>query len=173
MPSDKIAMITAREEIRELVLLYSRGINRKDFDLLQSLYTADATDSHGRSYYPTVEAFISRLREVLPTQRCSSLFVCNHLITVDGDMGKGEVYAASYHLLPDGAGGWTEHQMRLRYIDTYRNEGAGWRFASRTLVIDSHGVQPVPTPEGEQAKYEDDPSYGILTSRLFHRGPRA
>lgn len=172
MPIDTLATVSAKEEIRELVLLYSRGINRKDYELLQSLYTADATDSHGRSYFPTVKAFISRLREVLPAQRCSSLFVCNHLITVSGDLGEGEVYALSYHFLPDGAGSWTEHQMRLRYVDRYRKEAGRWRFASRRLVIDHHASRPVSAPEGEPQRSADDPSYEILTSRLFHPGPR-
>jgi hypothetical protein len=162
----------AKDEIRELVLLYSRGINRKDYDLLQSLYTADATDDHGRSYFATVPAFIARLREVLPAQRCSGLFVCNHLISVEGDSGEGEVYALSYHSLPDGAGGWAEHKMRVRYIDKYRKEGGRWHFSSRKLVIDHYVRQPTTAPEEEPQIPENDPSYQLLSSRIFHPGSR-
>ena len=171
MPGDTLATMVAKDRIRELVLLYSRGINRKDFDLLESLYTADATDSHGRSFYSSIKVFVSRLREVLPVQRGSSLFVCNHLIAVNGDLGEGEVYALSYHFLPDDSGGWTEHQMRLRYIDKYRQEDGSWLFASRVLVIDHHATRPVPAPE--PAKAGDDPSYDILEDRLFRAGRRA
>lgn len=172
MPNDSIATIIAKEEIRELVALYSRGINRKDFDLLQSLYTADATDNHGRSFFASIPAFIARLREVLPQQRHGSLFVCNHLIEVNGSLANGEVYALSYHFFPDGSGGWAEHKMRLRYVDTYRKEGAQWRFATRTLVIDHDAVRPVSASEAGQAELAGDPSYHFAGSRLFSAGPR-
>jgi SnoaL-like domain len=170
---DELGAIAAKEAIRELVLLYSRAINRKDFDLLESLYTADATDSHGRTFYPTVQAFVSRLREVVPAQRNSSLFVCNHLIDVSGNTGEGEVYAHSHHFMPEDGGVWIEHQMRVRYIDKYRRESGRWLFASRTLVIDHHALRPTPPPEREPRQSADDPSYTILSTGLFRAGPRA
>jgi hypothetical protein len=173
MPDNALATIIAKEEIRELVLLYSRGINRKDFDLLHSLYTSDATDNHGRTFFASIDAFIARLREAVPAQRCSGLYICNHLITVDGDRGEGEVYALSNHIMPDGKGGWVELRLRARYIDEYRKEGERWRFAARTLVFDHHTLEPVPAPEGEAPKPEDDPSYKLLKSRLFQPGPHA
>jgi hypothetical protein len=172
MREDTLAELVAKEEIRELVLLYSRGINRKDFDLLRSLYTHDATDHHGASFFPTPDEFVSRLREAVPSQERGGLYVCNHLIAVNGDAAEGEVYALSYHLLPNDDGWRTEHMLRVRYLDTYRKEDGRWRFAKRTMVVDYHETRPVPLPGGGSARPEEDPSYNVLEGTLFQRGAR-
>ena len=41
------ATLLAKDEIRELAILYSRGCDRKDFDLVRELYAKGSTDTHG------------------------------------------------------------------------------------------------------------------------------
>ena len=105
--------------------------------------------------------------------RYSGHHVCNHLVSVDGDEGEGEVYAIAYHLLPDGQGGWLEDFMTVRYLDRYCKENGRWRFASRVVAFDHRSIRPIPTPEGSSMPPTEDLSYTTLTSRLFARGPRA
>jgi hypothetical protein len=173
MSDDALATLIAKDEIRELVLLYSRGINRKDFDLLRSLYTDDATDNHGATMFKSIDEFIVRLRLGVPKQRHSGLYICNHLIAVNGDRAEGEVYALSNHIMPDDKGGWVELRLRARYVDEYRKERGRWLFANRTLIFDHHALVPVPAPEGDAPKPEDDQSYKLLKSRVFQLGARA
>ncbi len=171
MGDNAIATLIAKDEIRELALLYARAIDRRDYDLVHSLYTADGTDTHGASYFPTIDAFVARLREALPGQRRAGFYVCNHLISVRGDSGEGEVYGVSFQLRPDGEGGWAEHQMRSRHIDTYRKEGGRWKFASRVLIFDHHSTRPAAAPHDAEIE-ATDPSYGLLESPLFRAGAR-
>ena len=168
---DALASLLAKEQIRELVLLYSRGVDRKDGALLRTLYTADATDTHGDSFDGQAGAYVDFLERAFPYMRYSGHHVCNHLVSVDGDHGEGEVYAIALHIIPDGKGGWIEDLMCVRYIDRYRREADGrWRFAQRIVTYDMRSRRPAEAPLDVATT---EPTYTRLASRLFARGARA
>jgi hypothetical protein len=166
-----VATLIAKDEIRELAMLYSRGVDRKDIELLRSLYAADATDHHGSHYNGDANGYLRFLERSLPHMRYGGHHICNHLISVDGDHAEGEVYALAYHLIPDGKGGVLEDLAAVRYVDRYRKENGRWLFAQRVVSFDMRRVRPTATPEAA-ALPEQDPSYTTLTSRLFARGVR-
>ena len=89
-----------REAIRDLVLCYSRAIDRKDVELLRDLYTEDATDSHGDSFDGPADKYCDFIAASLPYMQYSGHHACNHMISVEGDQGNGEVYALCYHYIP-------------------------------------------------------------------------
>lgn len=168
-----LATLVDKEAIRELVLLYSRGVDRKDGQLLRTLYTADATDTHGDTFDGPADKYVDFLEQAFPFMRYSGHHVCNHLISVDGDDGEGEVYALAYHAIPDGKGGWMEDFMAVRYIDRYRREQDGrWRFAKRVVTYDLKVRRTLDTVPAA-AYSTGDASYAELVSRLFARGERA
>ena len=167
-----LADLIAKEEIRELAMLYSRGVDRKDSELLRTLYAKDATDNHGKHFNGGAEDYIRFLEQAFPHMRMSGHFICNHLVSVDGDRGEGEVYALAYHVIPDRKGGYVEDLKAVRYIDRYRKENGRWLFASRVVTFDHESARPVPTPEGPMPSPAADPSYTTLVSRLFARGAR-
>jgi hypothetical protein len=169
--SQSIEGLMAKEEIRELVLLYSRGVDRKDAALLRSLYTTDGTDTHGDTFDGIAEDYVKFLERAFPHMRYSGHHVCNHLISVDGEVGEGEVYALAYHIVPDRQGGWLEDFMCVRYIDRYRREEGRWRFAKRVVSYDMRSIRPIPAPAGQPPAAGEDPSY-LFGSRVFERGPR-
>ncbi len=173
MSRETLETLIAKEEIRELALLYSRGVDRKDGALLRTLYTADATDTHGDTFDGPADAYVDFLEKSFPYMPYSGHHACNHLISVDGDTGHGEVYALAYHLIPDGKGGWLEDFMAARYIDNYRKEADGrWRFAKRVVTYDYKRRRPATMAPDEMQPAQSDPSYAELKSRLFARGPR-
>lgn len=176
MAADNKALQTliARDEIRELALLYSRGCDRKDFELLRTLYTKDGIDLHDETFRGTADDYVQFLARSLPHVPYSGHHVCNHLISVDVDRGEGEgeVYALAWHVIPDRNGGWIEDFMCVRYVDRYRKEDERWRFALRTVTYDMRTARPY-TLNREIADPLKDPSYSALVSRLFARGPRA
>lgn len=164
--------LIAKDQIRELALLYSRGVDRKDGPLLRDLYTADATDTHGDTFDGSAKDYVDFLEKSFPYMPYSGHHICNHLISVDGDTGCGEVYAIAYHIIPDRQGGWLEDLMTVRYIDNYRKEADGrWRFAKRVVTYDLRNRRPIAAPEQGKDPLAD-PTYSELQSRLFARGAR-
>lgn len=175
MSTEQTALQTllAKDAIRELAMLYSRGVDRKDVELLKTLYTKDGTDYHADRFRGSADDYIKFLERSLPHMRMSSHNICNHLISVRGDEADGEVYAVAFHVIPDGKGGFAEDFMCVRYIDRYRKEADGrWRFVTRVVTFDHHTVRPL-TSVDPPAPAGDCPSYTTLTHRLFARGARA
>jgi SnoaL-like domain len=161
-----------KEAIRELVLLYSRGVDRKDGLLLRDLYTRDATDSHGNTFDGPADEYCTFLDKAFPFMPYSGHHVCNHLIGVDGDEANGEVYALAYHLIPSAEGRRIEDFMAVRYLDNYRREEDGrWRFSKRVVTYDLRVRRPFVDENGLNA-WPSDPSYEILPHNLFQRGRR-
>lgn len=166
---NNIDCLFAKDAIRELALLYCRGVDRQDPQLLRSLYTTDATDTHGDTFDGPASGYVDFLEQSFPYIRFSGHHVCNHLISVDGDRGEGEVYALAYHVIPDGSGGWLEDFMSVRYLDHYQRESDDvWRFAKRVVNYDLRRQRPcdqVPEPH----PCSEDISYTTLMNRLFLR----
>ncbi len=172
--ADKLAELIAKDAIRELAQLYSRGVDRQDFALLRTLYTADGMDWHGDFFGGTASDFIDKLEKSLPSFTFIAHFVCNHLISVDGDEAEGEVYAISHLVQPGPDAKMTEYIDGVRYCDRYRKEADGrWRFVSRNVSFDYVSKQQVAEGLVTPPKPDGDPSVTILKHRLFHRGPRA
>lgn len=164
-----------KDAIRDLVLRYSRAIDRKDVELLRDLYTEDATDTHGTSFDGPADAYCDFIARSLPYMQYSGHHVCNHMVSVEGDEGNGEVYALAYHYIPDREmpGKWVEDFMAVRYIDNYRRCADGkWRFSKRVVTYDLHIVRPF-DGDGLLGSSPVDPSYEVCTQRFFQRGPRA
>ena len=167
-----LATLIAKDEIRELAMLYSRGVDRKDAELLKTLYTKDATDNHGKHFTGNAADYIKFLEKSFPHMPMSGHFICNHLIAVDGDEAQGELYALAYHILPDGNAGVAKDFMGVRYIDHYRRENSRWLFASRVVSFDIRTVDAMPAPASAPGAPDQDPSYTDLGMRLFARGAR-
>jgi SnoaL-like domain len=172
LDQNALTTLIAKEEIRELAMLYSRGVDRKDAALLRTLYTHDATDTHGDTFDGGAEEYVQFLERSFPHLYYSGHHICNHLISVDGSEGEGEVYTLAYHVFRDRTGGWLEDFMCVRYIDRYRKNEGVWRFAQRVVTYDYRSQRSIAEP-GKGGPASADPSFTVLKSRLFSRGPRS
>ncbi len=127
-----------KDAIRDLVLCYSRGVDRQDFAFLRTLYTEDAIeDDHGGAYSGSAEGYVDWLERVMGRVMNSSHMVHNHMIVIDGpDRAQGEVYLSGHSRLKLEEGGYEDLTHGMRYLDHYAKKGGVWRFARRTIIVD-------------------------------------
>lgn len=169
----RLQVLLDKQEIRELALRYCRGVDRKDPDLLRTLYTADGIDNHGTIYRGDAEGYVRFLEESFAFIEIGAHYVCNHLIELDPDHpdhAYGEVYALGYHLLPGPHGHQTDSLVGVRYLDHYRRDEGAWKFARRDVIFDLDRSRAVPAQEAlSSATPAEDLSYNVLSGSVFGR----
>ena len=91
-----------RQEIRDLMARYARGVDRMDWELVRSCYHPEATDDHG-AYAGGVDGFIDFLAsdQVLPGFECTMHTMANQNVDLDGDRAHAETYCVAYHRCTD------------------------------------------------------------------------
>jgi hypothetical protein len=169
LAADKIAL-------GDLVQKYSRAIDRRDFELLKTLYHDDAVEEHGQMFRGPASAYIDWLPEVLAKNETTAHYVVNTLFEIDGDRAEGETYKINYHrsLPPDAK----ETITGSRSHDRFERRGGVWRFTYRGIVLDWSEVRPVDPEAYRQFAASSPPgkpdatdlSYARLP--LFQRGGR-
>ena len=128
--SEAIRELRDKDELKELALLYARGVNGRDINLLRKLYTSDATDDHPGHFCGRATEYLDWLEGMFPSMMYCRHHVSNHLLVVDGNIAEGELYTIAHNILSDGRGGFVEGIRLVRFQDQYRKEGR-WRFSRR------------------------------------------
>jgi SnoaL-like domain len=121
--------------IRQVLLRYSRGIDRRDAELVRSCYHEDATDSHGR-FHGTRDEFVDWVIPNLGRYASTSHYLMNMLIEVEGDGALSETYATAYHAAADEADTRGNYVVGFRYIDRFARRQGEWRIAERVVALD-------------------------------------
>ncbi len=123
--------------LRDLVMRYCRGCDRRDFALVRSLYHDDAIDDHGSMFKGDPDAFVAWLPTAMAPWELTIHSISNSLFAVDGDYAEGEHHARAYHRThpPERK----EYIVHGRYLDKYARRNGVWKFLHRSLVFD-HGV---------------------------------
>jgi hypothetical protein len=148
---DKLDVLVAHEEIRQLAAQYAVYVDRRDFDALVLLFVDDVRigrDTYGRE--ALWESFAGQMREVPVT----ILNVGTHAIDlVDDDHATGTVYCKGE--LQD-CDRWL-HQA-IVYSDTYERRDGRWYFVRRIHELfygAEVGVNPLTLPPANWPQHHD------------------
>jgi hypothetical protein len=148
MPKDREAAITElliKEEIRDNMVRYARGVNRLDLDLIKSCFHPDAYENHGSVRGPAIE-FAENLPDQLREGFQSSFhFLGNSLIEIDGNRAAHETYFIGYlRLHPDADGTEKDVLFGGRYLAINESrDGGPWLIAERSVVNDWNRLETV------------------------------
>lgn len=145
--TDPVDELLARIELRDLVLRYAQGIDRKDPERIASVFTEDATlngDSDGSNTggIAIANGILDYHAEERGFEKTMH-FVGNQTLDIDGDLATGETYCVVLHWYTQ-AGDRMEHGMYIRYRDTFRRESGEWLIEQRNLTIDEDYIRTLP-----------------------------
>jgi hypothetical protein len=134
-PKMTIEELVDREAIRDCLTRYSRAIDRRDPDLLRTVYWPDATDDHVAFKGPATE-FISWCMATMEPMELVSHMLGNMLIEVDGAEARVETYFQAYHRIADGTRPPYDLILGGRYLDRMGRRDGDWRIQERRCVFD-------------------------------------
>jgi len=155
-----------REEIRQVMYSYARGVDRCDPGLIADAYHEDAWDDHG-NFRGGRDLVVDTIVGRGAAARASMHHLGNVLIELVGDVAHVETYfMACQELDLDGR---VHTRMRAgRYLDRFERRDGRWRIAHRTVVDDwsrlDEVVATAPSVTDECrhcTRDRTDPSYGL------------
>lgn len=146
--------LSDRAELLDLVMRYCRGVDRRDYALIRSLYWDDAVDDHGDMFCGSPDEYIAWLPSALEPLDCTIHSIGNSLFVVDHDMAEGEHTSVNFHRTR--AQPRQEIIIHGRYLDRYEKRDGVWKFARRKIIFDHGYVQPV-NEDGLSAAGADAP----------------
>lgn len=142
-----------REEITEAILRYARGVDRRDWPLVRSVYHDDAHDDHG-AFKGDLDGLMDWLQRRHAMIAKSMHFISN--ILVEFDSADGAV-AESYYLARQTMGpeagesrlmllgdkaadvdrsASISAEMTGRYVDRFERRNGVWRIARRIVLFE-------------------------------------
>jgi hypothetical protein len=145
-PDGHPAVLWAERCLLRVPVLYTRGIDRRDWQLVRSCFADDAYIQGSRTTAPFDEYF-PQLRTGVEHYPVTTHFVGNQIAEVgaDGSSGHVETYAIAYHWCGEDPG--AEHPGNLilgvRYHDDIVERNGTWRIVRRSVSADwRRGVLP-------------------------------
>lgn len=159
-----------KQEIRDIMMRYARGVNRLDGDLVKSCFHPDATENHGAFRGPAQE-FAEQLPENLRKGfQFTFHFLGNSLIEIEGNRAAHETYFVGYHRLhPEVDGAQKDVLFGGRYLGLNESRNGGpWLIAKRTVVHDWSRVDKVNELWPTTDAFEQGVHTGGAKDLVFH-----
>ena len=138
----------AIEHLRDLAARYARAVDRRDADMLLSVFHPTATltvqppdDSEKSVLNMQGHGEIGRLTKAISRYRKTFHFLGQSTYQFGDVEATGEVYCLAHHLTQD-PGRVVDHVMCIRYQDRYLPEAGEWKIQSREVLIDWTETRP-------------------------------
>ena len=121
---------TDTEQIVDVTIAYCWALDEGEYDMLSSVFTADATALLGEPKDGLAE-IIDRVSTALTPFRATQHMVTNHDVVVTGSTATCRCYLDAQHVSPSG----NLYRVGGYYDDRLTHTEAGWRISHRELVV--------------------------------------
>jgi len=130
-----------KQAIHELLLRYCRGVDRRDEELLRSVYHPDAIHEHGE-HAMNAREFAGVVVDSIGRFAATSHFLTNVLAEVHGDLAHAESYVLACHRKEQG-GERSDLTLALRYVDRLERREGVWGIVHRVALHDWSREDPL------------------------------
>ena len=130
--------LAAALAIRDLLLRYARGVDRRDLDLVRSCFAPDARYA-GVLAAGTVADMLAALPAAMARYAATMHFMGEPEVTLDGDAAHTLTPTVAYHVLRDAPG--RLRTVAVRYDDRLERRPEGWHIVARHVHRDWERVQ--------------------------------
>jgi hypothetical protein len=152
--------------IHELLMRYSRGVDRVDAEMVASVFHDEATCEFGELVITGAASIGETITNASGSFALTSHLIGNELIELDGDTARSEAYYFSNVVVEEDG----ERVIRCRsgrYVDRIERREGVWKIATRIVVEDWLRFFELPeTPVGASFRPGkqglDDPLYDLL-----------
>ncbi|PCC45517.1 nuclear transport factor 2 family protein [Brevibacterium aurantiacum] len=176
-----ISDLRTKCEIKDALARYCRGVDRRDFDLVRSVYHSDAYDAHG-PYNGNVDGLLDWMVKRHKSVAQSMHFLGNCIIDLKASYADVETYCVTYQKLHPESGGSTSEvgltvgtsgqqtQVRCRYLDRFEPRQGLWKISRRVVVYESLLLEestsnsPFASDMILATRGNDDPLYSVFGS---------
>ena len=163
--TDRFQVLCDKDEIRDVIMRFCRGLDRLDAELIRSCFHSDSYDDHGH-FKGSGDAFATFIVKSLAERAHHTTHsVANLLVERDDespDSARSEAYVLAYLRRCDDAGVEWLDIFAGRYVDHFERRKAGWRIVRRVVVHDwSTSIRledasfPLPTEGFEDLVYKN------------------
>ncbi len=131
--------LIAERDITRILMLYARGIDRIDAELVKSCFHPDAVLRYGDETTP--EAFASGASGGLGAFSLTQHRISNVIVDIEGDFAWCESYCLARHRSPGDPD--EDFLWGGRYVDRFERRNGEWKILRRTVVHDYTRFDPV------------------------------
>ncbi len=133
-----------REEIRDIIFLYTHAIDRRRWDMMPALFHEDAMFLFG-AVEGDWKGFVQQARTILDPMPATHHQIGNVLFHFDGNIALTETYCTATHIIPadypegmpfPGLGKRYVVTVGLRYVDRFEKRQGVWKIANRNGIYD-------------------------------------
>jgi hypothetical protein len=138
--------VVREAEIRRVLTLYCRAVDRCDAELLSTVFHEDATVDYG-IFKGSAKEFIDFIIPMLESYYSVTSHCIHNFLAEPGEAGGPvfcETYAVVHDTRLDAAGTRWFEQLGCRYADTFEQRDGQWRISHRVVVLDWNVATPAP-----------------------------
>ena len=142
---DRLQLLLDKQEITEVIHLYCRALDRRDEELLRTVFHPNSTHDHGPYEGPSSD-FCKFVMKGFSTIGATQHQVGSILIDLQGDIAYAETYWVAFHRIPENQsegdvlfkshGKDEDLFIGGRYVDRFERRNGVWKIAHRFGVHD-------------------------------------